>query len=244
MNLLSRVSKESDALKISGLTSLVYFLLISNASSEDETLWSEYIFDDVLEKLKDFSEEAINESLDELVSKELIVEETIDEVTYFDVGTDIDKIKKLYVGIPVSIKDDFKGLIKLSEGFKHIAKSGRLASLAKRTNIEIVNLSDVTPNKYDMKTFMKLFSLCYECTHQEAYREFQKKEFGQMKNFIKVFDSATAIKIIIKFSLNFDVWCKSMSIGNLLFFKDDIYTSMKGDFKKEKMRSDVEDESF
>jgi hypothetical protein len=91
--------------------------------------------------------------------------------------------------------------------------------------------------------FVTLFKISYEVTYQDNHREFLAKEYGQMKNFIKLYDVQTCIKIIVAYTTSAEDYSKSFpTIPSLVYLKDDIYKQVKSIKTSNKIIVDDEDD--
>lgn len=231
MNGIGLITTSNQATQLSGLTVFIYCFFVSSVKTSGNELISDFDINEAKHKFSSYDPIEVGEAVRELRKNKLI---KIDEGTII-VGSFVEKTRKLFNGNEISLSAETSLIRQYSEEYLNATKTGIRFSLAEKACNDILKLlQDI--DIFTSKEFIKLFSLAYEIFTQEKHREFLDKEYGQMKNFIKLYDGVTATKLVLNFIFNHNKWCKHPSIGNLLYFKDDIFEFTMKKNKKVGMR--------
>ena len=211
---------------------VVYAYVVSNITSEGDDLVSKFSVEDIIDTFSEIDD--AGKIIRELKRDKFF---TIKD-GYIYVGTCTDGIKRLYNGQENSLKEDFAKVYAFCDSYIEDCKGIR-KSIAIKLKEDIQSIENLP--KYAQRDLMKLYVLVHTAYLQDNPREFQDKEYGQMKSLMKIYDTPTCIRLIIAFLLSYDKWCKFPSIGNMLYYKDDIFGSLSSSSRRTKMRSaDVE----
>ncbi len=237
MNLLPNLSSDSEVLSAKGITLALYCFLISDCkSSRGNIVLSAYDYEYTKEKFAAHGGDNIDNSFDEL--------ERIGVISFKGdlviVGTKTATKAVLYKG--ESKVNPLKDLeLVLQSANKWLKENSSLRRTAE-INMVINSLEVLlTKNIMQWKTgdFVNLFKAVYETTYQEVHREFLKKEFGQMKILLNIYNPPILIKMLIEYISNVENYHRyPPTISSFMHYKDEIYIKLFGATKKVKNKDE------
>jgi hypothetical protein len=240
MNCLKLLSKDNPILTDLPLKSLLYVTLVSKAYAQDEWLVSSYDYDDIFRFLP-FGGDSIEDSFQELISEKLIEFDEDTNLIYIGYVTQ-DGQKKLYTGTGlVDIEYELSPVVEAAEDYIAACKSKIGKGTAQALLKEVKSFIEKPLSTLNVPALVDFFGDCYHIFMQEEHRNFQQKEYGQMKNLTKLYDNVTVVRLIIRFFTNLHQFTDTPSIGNLLYAKDKVYTSLTGGKKAKVNYKDDED---
>lgn len=216
---------------------VVYLYIISTIHAERRYLVSEYEIIDLYSRFKNIPQDDIDKVIEELTQEGLIECTT----TRIIVGINGD-VKELFSGkSKISIEENFEEMHSLLSDYKKACPHKRTVN---KLLDELIQYKEKRADKYNIQDFVQLFRICYEIIYQDTCREFSAREYGQMKNFVKLYDTQTAIKVLLTFCAKHTNWTNTLSIQNMVYFKDDVYAYINLKVKKVVSRSERDTTGF
>lgn len=102
-----------------------------------------------------------------------------------------------------------------------------------------------TAPRFGPRELVLFFGSVYEIHNQVAHREFMNKEFGQMKTVLNLYSPQIAVKMVLHYIANVELYHKwPPTISSFLHYKDEIYLRLFGISEKEIKRTSGGDERF
>lgn len=244
-NLIPSIFKDNPLMSELSLKHLVYFFIISNATTTGKKIYSEYSYSDVLNKLN-YEMDDVKNAIEELAEEGVIIVRREDIQVGSVVG--LKSIRKLFTGIEEENKSNnlFSSIESNHKVFMVALEGTSKYYEVENLETKIKKLKNKEFSAWVMADYMDLFSLSYTCMFQEFYREQTPKEFGQMRNLVKVYDTVTLIKMIIYYTCNSESIHKKglPEIGLLLYHKNTVYSQIAKSKVTEKVRHVKLDDDF
>jgi len=242
-NLISKITQEHKLLSDISLKHIIYLFLISDTRKSGRTtdIFSVYEVINVVDKFSTFEELEVENCLNLLENEGLIV--IVDDS--FLVGTYVDNNYKLFNGTKDNPAEFFNSLDDSYQEFRKNMRNSNKRFLVENIGSKIDKLKNKDVTAWVRADFMDLFQVTYESVFQEFIKEFQRKEEGQMKLLVKVYDNATVIKMIIYYIHNSDSIHRNLpTIGLLLYHKDTVYSKIATKQKQNTKRHERDDSDF
>lgn len=217
MNGIKYIYPDSEALTLKSLALVVYTFYVSEIKIVEDTIISAYQHADIYDYLK-FPEDSIDSSIAEIQAKGIM---SIKKGVVY-LGTAEGKLKTLFKGKKLDTSKEFKQLLKFAETYYQDASSKVTKNQALTCKSKISSLQDKSPYDYKIFDFAGLFAAGYETIYQAPYREFTQKEWGQVKKFVDLYDKPMALKMLLGYILYYEKFTNTLSVGNLLYYKDEI----------------------
>ena len=240
MNCITLLTKESEIFSEVSAKVIVYMYLISTAKVERGGLYSELSIEDIQNRFRFISESEVDEAIAELLEEELIARKK----AKIQVGTVSEGVKKLFIGIKTDVESFYKHVYKYADDFMRSTKSSTRNNMARKLKSELEAFEEMSPAKMNGKDFVILFRVCYEIVCQDYHREFMAKDFGQMKNFTRLYDNVTVVQMILYYCAYYEKWGKAPTIASLVYNKDEIYKEIKGKAIKKSIKREDDESGF
>lgn len=240
-NLLTHLSKDSKVISEFPIKYFVYCFLLSRVVNEKgELMYDDYACN-LPHTLKQIPEDDITEALNDLAASNYIQLRDDDII----VGTDVDGVKRLFNGKTVKSVNSFARIEKDYEIFLRAMKHSNKLYEVERIGDKISKLKRKDPAKWIFADFIDLFKITYECCFQEFIKDFQAKEYAQMKNLFKTTDVSALIQMVVHYVQNYENFHKSLpTVGLLLYHKNTIYSQITKSQKRETSRHVRDDSDF
>lgn len=207
--------------------------MVSNCFTYKDSLVCELSYlelHDKFEKTQD--QESISDAIEELIKVGLVAKNK----QTLEIGYVTENRKVLFTGTTDTLDAEYDELMEYADSFVESFRSSTLSSAAIKVKREIQVLFEKGLSRWTIYDYMSLFRFVSTVYFQDFQRDFSKQEFGTMKNFAKLYDSATTIKLIIYYLLQNEKYHKSIpTIGLLIYHKDSVYKDCMGVSKKSKI---------
>jgi hypothetical protein len=236
---LQLIRPESDALTLKAEQFLVYAYFVSEVVIDDTDIISTADHSSVFDRIK-LPAEKIDSAMDELLKRQLIF---IKKDVVF-VGTCTDKIKSLFTGATSDFSKQYERLLKGAKTYINDCSSPLHKNIARAVHSKLTYLQEKEVRNFTINDFMVLFNCGYAVTYQQEAREAMSKEWGQLKKFVELFDKTEALNLMLHYLLNYEKWSSTLSIGTMVYMKDDIRASVNKSIRKTTKRAHEEDEAF
>lgn len=223
MNLIPLLSKDNPVCSSVDFKYVLYFYLLSAASSREGELVSHFTVEEVYDRFKGYEPAEIAEAIADLLEDDLILVER-GEVR---VGTD-SGVKKLFQPADASLEEYLATIEGHVDSFLEEARGGQSAALARRLRNHMDSLRARPVPEWRLTEFINLFKTAYAAIFQEDCRDFNQKEAGQMKNILRHYDNSTFLKMIVYFIANSTEFTKSApNVGLMSYHKDNLFLRVK-----------------
>jgi hypothetical protein len=90
----------------------------------------------------------------------------------------------------------------------------------------------------------EFYKAVYELIFQLKHRQFQAKEYGQLKSLLTLYAAKDFMDMVIEFFTNGNAYFKQPSLGLFLYHKDTLYGIVKSASKRKTQKITKEDEGF
>jgi len=240
MNGFSLIKPDSAIHTLGSKELLVYSFFIADVRKEDDALISSREEYEVSERLSFIDAQDAEHVTNYLEKKGLI---SIKRGIVY-VGTCVDNQKNLFSGNVVDLSNEFKLLVRKARAYSRTALSPVTSSHAKRMGIAIETFSEKELSKLTVKDFYAMYNMAYTVIEQAEPREFTGKEWGQLKQFMGLYDKATALKVMLNYMLYYEKFGKTLSLGSMIFYKDDVMATINKTVKTRSYGSESTGEGF